>query len=98
MIDARITTEHRRLAILRHLAAASTYSANASILTAVCNGVGVASTTDQVISALAWLDEQDMVTLMDNAEFTLATATARGLEVASGAAQVPGVARPRPKA
>ncbi|MGR3466924.1 MAG: VpaChn25_0724 family phage protein [Shimia sp.] len=98
MRDTNSTTEHRRLAILRHLAKAQDYTANASILRDVCNGLGVTSTHDQMIGALSWLAEQELIEVVDHGDVVIAIARARGVEVAEGAAVHPGVARPRPKA
>ncbi|MGR3435258.1 MAG: VpaChn25_0724 family phage protein [Shimia sp.] len=97
MNDTATASEHRRLAILRHLAQAQDYTANASILRDVCSGVGVPSTHDQVIGALAWLQEAELITLVDHGDVVVATARLRGVEVAAGAAEHPGVARPRPR-
>jgi len=87
--------EHRRLAILRHLAGCSSYRSNASILVDVCNGVGVRSTREDVVRDLAWLSERALVAIEDHAEFVIAEATQRGVEAATGARSVEGVKRPR---
>lgn len=87
--------KHRRLAILRHLEQVSGYTANASILRDVLNGVGVGSTFDQVITELAWLQEQGMVLMQDHGEFVIAEATLRGIETARGEATHPDIQRPR---
>lgn len=92
------TTEHRRLAILKHLERSSSYTSNASILIDVVRGVGVATSDDQMRAALAWLDEQDLVELTDHGHVVIATATARGAEVARGDAVHPGVKRPSARA
>ncbi|SFQ14115.1 hypothetical protein SAMN05421853_10296 [Roseivivax halotolerans] len=91
------TTLHRRLAILRHLEKAADYTANSSILLDVVRGVGVSSTEDQLRSALAWLDEQELITLTDLETVSVATATTRGVDVALGRALHPGVKRPSPR-
>lgn len=88
---------HRRLAILRHLEACGDYSSNASILTDVLRGLGITSTHDQVVTELAWLAEQGLATVTDTGDFTLATVTPRGVEVALGRATHPEVQRPRPR-
>lgn len=88
--------EHRRLSILIYLAAAPGYAANASILQDVLTGLGLSATSDQVAAELAWLGEQDLVRLSGGPSLPVATATLRGIEVAQGLAQHPGVRRPRP--
>jgi hypothetical protein len=89
-----LLAEHRRLTVLRHLERAARQTSNTSILTDVANGVGVPSTRDQINTALAWLEEQDLVTLNRSGEFVIATATRRGCEVATGHVVIPGVKRP----
>lgn len=85
---------HRRLAILRHLAACAEYTSNASILVDVLRGVGVASTRAQVITELAWLNETGFVTNDDRGDFVITVATDRGVEIAQGLATHPDIQRP----
>ena len=84
----------RRLVILRLLAEMQLYRANSSVLAAALERFGHASTRDQVKTELHWLAEQALVTLEDLGPVIVATATERGMDVASGRATVPGVARP----
>jgi hypothetical protein len=58
---------------------------------------GVAASADQVRGDLAWLEEQGLVAVRSVENLTLAKATVRGLDVATGRATVPGVARPLPE-
>jgi hypothetical protein len=88
-----LEAEHRRLTILRHLEKSARYTSNASILTDVANGVGVPSSRDQIVSALAWLDDQALVRI-EHSGFLVVTATPRGCEVALGHVVHPGVKRP----
>ena len=94
MTDAGLMTEHRRLAILKHLARSPEYTSNAAILADVVRGVGVASSDGQMHAALAWLDEHELVRMTDHGHVVIAVATARGVEVAEGRAAHPGVKRP----
>lgn len=89
--------KHRRLAVLRHLEQCADYTSNASILTDVLNGVGVTSSRDQVITELAWLRENDLVSYDDGGDFVVVRATARGVEVATGRAIHPEIQRPKPR-
>lgn len=89
--------KHRRLAILRHLEHCTDYTSNASILTDVLDEVGVTSSRDQVVTELEWLRENGFVTLEHKAVFTVAEATARGVEIARGRATHPGIQRPSPR-
>lgn len=90
--------KHRRLAILRHLEGCNDYTSNASILVDVLDGVGVTSSRDQVITELAWLKDNGFVTYEDRAEFIIAEATRRGVEIARGQAAHPEIQRPSPRA
>ena len=96
MSYAQTLSEHRRLTILKHLQKVSGYTANASILTDVANGVGVTSTRAQIEADLGWLEETGLATLERAGDFIVVTATQRGVEVAVGRAFVEGVKRPRP--
>lgn len=89
--------QHARLAILRFLAAAPSYSGNESLLTDAVNSVGVVVTRDQVKTAIGWLAEQGLVTVEELHGLTIAKATQRGIEVAEGRAIVAGVKRPSPR-
>ncbi|MBN8294721.1 hypothetical protein JI664_22315 [Rhodobacter sp. NTK016B] len=88
---------HRRLAILRHLAACAEYTSNASILADVLRGVGVTSTRSQVVTELTWLAEQGFVHNDDRGDFVITMATDRGVEIAAGQATHPEIQRPRPR-
>ncbi len=91
-------SKHRRLTILKFLADSPEYTSNASILEHVCNDFGVASSRDQVMGELDWLQEQGFVTYEDNGSFRVATVTSRGVDIAKGKARNAGVQRPRPGA
>ena len=90
-------SKHRRLTILRHLEGCQDYTSNASILQSVLSGVGIATTRDQVITELSWLKENGMIAYDDKAEFLVAEATQRGVEIAQGLASHPDIQRPGPK-
>lgn len=86
-------SQHRRLAILKHLESVRT--ANVSILTDVCDAVGVRSTRDQVTSDVLWLGENGFVEHGGKGEVIVVTLLERGAEIASGKAVHPGIKRPR---
>lgn len=90
---------HRRLAILRFLEASPTYTSNVSILTDVLNSdrIGIDTSRDQTTTELAWLAENGFVTLGGQPDFRVATATARGVDVALGRATHPDIQRPSPR-
>lgn len=92
-------TEDRRLVLLKALAAAAQYRANAYLLRRFCDQVGHTASADQIAGDLAWLVEAGLITsATPTPEVVVATLTARGLDVADGRAVHPGVAKPRPTA
>lgn len=95
----QLVSEHQRLVILKTLASSPQYSANNSLLFDSLESFGVAASRDQVRSHLHWLEEQGLVTLSQIGTnlVLVATCTSRGVDVAHGHAQVPGVKRPSPR-
>lgn len=85
--------KHRRLSILRILEGAPGFSSNESILTQMVNRFGIVSTRDQVRGELAWLAEQGFIKTEDLAELCVATATQRGIDIATGLSRHPDIAR-----
>ena len=92
----RIETEKRRLVVLQYLAQVPGYEASAHILTLDCRRRGVPSSDDQMTGALAWLQEQCLVSLRRTGDDYVARLTKRGREAADGTIFVPGVLRPDP--
>lgn len=99
MSFAQHQTEDRRLVLLKGLAASVQYRANGALLRRFADQVGHTASHDLIAADLAWLDEAGLCTT-DNTTpgLTVATLTARGLDVSEGRAVHPGVARPRPGA
>lgn len=91
-------TEGRRLVVLRGLQHAVRYRAPAQLVRAYCDALGHTVSADKLATDLAWLAEQGLVTLAAEQGVQVATMTERGLDVATGRAQVPGVQRPGPEA
>lgn len=92
--------EDRRLVILRILAEQPAFRMNSSLLHAGLHHLGVAAARDDVLTDSHWLRDQALVHLEAVPEVPglhLVTLTPRGLDVASGAACVPGVSRPSPR-
>lgn len=89
-------TEDRRLVLLRGLQPAAQYRANAYLLRRFAESLGHSVSADRIEADLAWLCEQGLVDKTTAQGVTVATLTQRGLDVAKGDAQVPGVARPQP--
>lgn len=86
----------RRLAMLRGLGAANGYRAAATLLRKYCESVGHRTSAERFDVDLAWLAEQDLVNVTEELGARVVTLRTRGLDVANGAATVPGVSRPEP--
>jgi hypothetical protein len=95
---ADFNTADRRLTMLRGLQSAAQYRMNGLLLAGYCEAVGHVVSADRMVVDLAWLAEQGLVTLLRSEGIEVATLTQRGLDVALGRAEVPGVQRPRPGA
>lgn len=89
-------TEDRRLTLLRGLASSAQYRANALLLRRFCASVGHSASADRIEQDIAWLAEQGLLVREATEGVTVATLTARGLDVAAGRTEVPGVQRPQP--
>lgn len=90
--------EDRRLVLLRLLSEQNGYRANASVLHAGLHALAVAASRDDVRTDLHWLQDQSLVRLSEPVSGVLAAElTARGHDVATGLAVVPGVNRPSPR-
>lgn len=89
---------HQRLAILQLLAEDAGYAHNDAVLQAGLAALGHAVSADALRGQLAWLAEQDLVTVREVGELQVARLTRRGADAAAGRAAVPGVARPGPGA
>lgn len=94
-----IFTKNRRLAILRFLAEDQDYSLNTSVLQSALAAIGHGVSRDVVEADAAWLAEQGLATMerLDNLPVTVLRISARGMDVARGAASHPGVDRPLPR-
>lgn len=93
----QLLTEDRRLAILRILTQAPAYAANESVLHSALQSFGHAVSRDTVRTDIEWLGEQALVTVEIVVGIRIATLAMRGLDVAEGRAQAPGVKRPSPR-
>ncbi|EMK5463012.1 ArsR family transcriptional regulator [Vibrio cholerae] len=89
--------EDQRLVILRSLHEMDGMSANESILDSCLDAYGHRVSRDVVRTQMAWLAEQDLISIRELDGFKIATLTGRGEDVATGQAVVPGVKRPRAK-
>lgn len=96
MTDA--ITEHLRLAMLRIVNDAPGRTANHAVIQGALTSWGFKVSRDRVKTELAWLADQQAVTVGDIADYKVATANERTLEVAEGVLVIPGIQRPSPKA
>ena len=83
----------RRLVLLVALLEAAGYEANSSALNLVLVYKGHRISQDLLYTDFAWLQEQGLAEVSEVAGLRIVKATQRGLDVASGAATVPGVKR-----
>ena len=87
-------TEDRRLVVLRVLAESAGYTANEYILQQMLEQFGHVASIGRIRADLAWLHEQQLLTVSQVADVHIARITARGQDVAAGRTVVPGVKRP----
>lgn len=86
----------RRLVTLRVLADSAGYSTNEHMLRSMVTALGHQVGAERMRADLSDLAEMGLVTTTTVAGVTIATLTTKGLDVSSGAVQVPGVKRPLP--
>ncbi len=92
-----IKDSEARLELLKLLAADKGYAAPASVLKPALASLGHTTSTAKLDTELSWLEEQGLVALSRYGDTVMVRLTARGGDVAEGAAHVPGVAHPRPE-
>ncbi|MEX3690119.1 ArsR family transcriptional regulator [Paraburkholderia sp. BR14263] len=92
MSFAQLVDADRRLMILRALSETDGFGANRGLIKTFLDAGGHSVSTDRVDADVAWLGEMGLVNLRDNAVLL----TARGGDVATGRATVPGVRPLRP--
>jgi hypothetical protein len=89
--------EDRRLVILRCLESVPEYTVNSKVLSLAIEDQGHMVNNDILMSDLAWLTEQGLITTAKPYhDLMVLKLTLRGLDVAEGKATVPGVKRPDP--
>lgn len=98
MSFAEFQEQDRRLTLLKALENAAQYRANAFLLRRFCDSFAHVVSADRIEQDLAWLAEQGLVAIERPQGVTVATLTARGLDVATGRTKVPGVQQPQPGA
>jgi hypothetical protein len=87
-----------RLALLLILKEASGYEANSTVLRSALGMIGYQMGARVLLDHLSWLADIGLVReeRLEEIDMTVATLTARGLDVACGVEMVEGVARPAP--
>ena len=87
-----------RLAILQALVAQPGYTANQEVLISELKNKGHLISRDKLHIELAWLDQQaDALVDRVTGGVHISTLTGDGLEVVTGATEIPGIRRPRPE-
>lgn len=90
-------TEDIRLRLLQLLAQAPEYTQpEAALGAALGDQYGHRIGSVRLAAEAAWLDEAALVTRLPVGHTAILTLTPRGLDVARGRSQAPGVARPQP--
>lgn len=89
-----VKTRHRRLAILRALAGATSGSANLFVFRNWLPELGLAVATDELRADIRMLEAAGLVVLKDDHDAWPFTLTQRGEEVAQGLITVDGVEKP----
>lgn len=89
--------QFRRRDILVTLAQSGDYTCNASLLRTMLRERGYSVSSDQLQNDIAWLVEQGLARTRDVGGLVLVTAVTRGVDVATGDAIVPGIARLEPE-
>lgn len=95
---ADIQQEARRLAILQLLQQDPDYSINDDLLQRLLAAQGHGVSLAVVRADLAWLEQLGLVSTNALPGCTVAVLRSCGVDVATGLAKVPGIARPRPEA
>ncbi len=86
----------QRLRMLQALMKAPEYTQPIAAIGATLERFGHAMASDRLAGEAAWLDDQGLLMRRAVGMTSLLVITARGLDVAKGRAEVPGVARPGP--
>jgi len=92
----RIETEKRRLEVLKYLQGSPAYQASASMLYLHCSHIGVPSSEEQILHALGWLEEHELISVREASSEHVARLVPAGRDVAEGTRVVAGVLRPDP--
>lgn len=93
---ADVQTEHRRLLILQLLQKDPDYSINDDLLHKLLAAQGHGVALAVVRADLAWLEQVGLLSTNQLPGTTVAVLRGDGVDVATGLAVMPGVARPRP--
>lgn len=96
MSYADVMDQDRRLTVLKALESSAGYRAAQFLLVRYCEQFGHAVSVDRIRTDLTWLKEQGLIKLETPEGVFVATLTQRGLDVANGRSDVPGVAKPQP--
>jgi hypothetical protein len=94
----QLLREQQRLAILQVLSEAKGYDLNSGIIQTSLNAVALNASRDQVHTEMSWLADQGLIEVEIVGTVYVGRLSVRGIDVAKGLAQVPGVALPEPGA
>ena len=89
--------EELRLAVLQLLAGSPGDGTNVHVVERALHKSGFQVSADRLRTHLAWLSDQGYVAPATASDAPVVSITVRGLDVARGLAEAPGVAPPRPR-
>ena len=92
-----ITTQNRRLHILKCLKISTDYRMSDLLLQEMLKKIGFASPLAVIKADLAWLEQLGLLSTQELPGMTIALLCSEGVDVADGLSHVPGIARPRPE-
>jgi len=92
----QVMEEDRKLTILRLLAESPDYKANMYLLQSALEGFGHVVSIDRIKADIAWLAEGGLVLAESAGAVLVPKLTHRGIDVAKGRVEHPGVKRPEP--
>lgn len=93
---AQVKQEDRRFLILKALESENDYTISDMVLRLLLKDFGHTLSIDAIRADIAWLEELELVTTEMVSTTTVVKITGRGVDVAEGAAVVPGIRRRRP--
>ncbi len=93
----KTVSEHLRLTILRLLSEQGDYSLNESLMLDMLHDFAFSCSRDKLKTELSWLAEQGIVEINLAYGLSIVKINSRGVDVATGLTNMPGIKRPAPR-